>query len=228
MELTNSIAKAYGGVSVFGKVGERTCEGNDLYKEMKESGVISEQNIAKSKVNVVYGSEVSALLENAFCYGISTYSQYQNGLVTRKNYFYKRRGHNFDSSSYIPVDNLTYPASAMTFAHLDATTILPRGLATKDIYPVVDPLDSMSTMLQPLIIGKKHYETASIYGPGKYVGLLETIGGFQLILSEELDSLPEQAFYLVVKEIILPTNSSQTAVSPIATALDIGILRITP
>ncbi|KAJ0989610.1 hypothetical protein J5N97_007966 [Dioscorea zingiberensis] len=150
---------------------------------------------------------------------------------------------------YVPADDLTDPAPATTFAHLDATTVLSRGLAAKGIYPAVDPLDSTSTMLQPRIVGEEHYETAqkvkqtsqrykelqdiiAILGldelseedrltvararkierflsqpffvaevftgsPGKYVGLAETIRGFQLILSGELDSLPEQAFYLV-------------------------------
>ncbi|OMP12466.1 hypothetical protein COLO4_03164 [Corchorus olitorius] len=184
---------------------------------------------------------------------------------------------------YVPADDLTDPAPATTFAHLDATTVLSRGLAAKGIYPAVDPLDSTSTMLQPRIVGEQHYETAqsvkqtlqrykelqdiiAILGldelseedrltvararkierflsqpffvaevftgsPGKYVGLAETIRGFKLILSGELDGLPEQAFYLVeVKEIILSTNSGQIGVlpnhAPIATAVDIGILRI--
>ncbi|KAL3806696.1 hypothetical protein ACJIZ3_000542 [Penstemon smallii] len=149
---------------------------------------------------------------------------------------------------YVPADDLTDPAPATTFAHLDATTVLSRGLAAKGIYPAVDPLDSTSTMLQPRIVGEEHYETAqrvkqtlqrykelqdiiAILGldelseedrltvararkierflsqpffvaevftgsPGKYVGLAETIRGFRLILSGELDGLPEQAFYL--------------------------------
>uniref|UniRef100_A0A452YKN4 H(+)-transporting two-sector ATPase n=1 Tax=Aegilops tauschii subsp. strangulata TaxID=200361 RepID=A0A452YKN4_AEGTS len=150
---------------------------------------------------------------------------------------------------YVPANDLTDPAPGTTFAHLDATTILSRGLASKGIYPVVDPLGSTSTMLQPRIVGNEHYETAqrvketlqcykelqdiiAILGldelleedrltlararkierflsqpffvaevftgsPGKYVALAETIRGFQLILSRELDGLPEQAFYLV-------------------------------
>uniref|UniRef100_I1P5Y9 H(+)-transporting two-sector ATPase n=2 Tax=Oryza glaberrima TaxID=4538 RepID=I1P5Y9_ORYGL len=150
---------------------------------------------------------------------------------------------------YVPADDLTDPAPATTFAHLDATTVLSRGLASKGIYPAVDPLDSTSTMLQPRIVGNEHYETTqrvkqtlqhykelqdiiTILGldelseedrlivararkierflsqpffvvevftgsPGKYVGLAKTIRGFQLILSGELDGLPEQAFYLV-------------------------------
>ncbi|KAJ0015140.1 hypothetical protein Pint_20962 [Pistacia integerrima] len=162
---------------------------------------------------------------------------------------------------YVPADDLTDPAPATTFAHLDATTVLSRGLAAKGIYPAVDPLDSTSTMLQPRIVGHYSYPwvgriirrgslnrsksakierflsqpffVAEVFtgSPGKYVGLAETIRGFKLILSGELDGLPEQAFYLVeVKEIILSTNSGQIGVlpnhAPIATAVDIGILRI--
>jgi F-type H+-transporting ATPase subunit beta len=150
---------------------------------------------------------------------------------------------------YVPVDDLTDPAPATTFSHLDATTIPSRGLAAKGIYPTVDPLDSTSTMLQPWIVGEEHYKTAqrvkqtlqrykeiqdiiAILGldelseedhlivarerkiecflsqpfsvaevfigfPGKYVGLMETIRGFQMILSRELDGITEQCFYLV-------------------------------
>jgi F-type H+-transporting ATPase subunit beta len=150
---------------------------------------------------------------------------------------------------YVPADDLTDPAPAMTFAHLYATTVPSRGLATKGIYPAVDPLDSTSTMLQPWIVGEEHYKTAqgvkktlqrykelqdiiAIPGldelseedrlivarerkierflsqpffvaevftgfPGKYVGLMETIRGFQMILFGELDGITEQSFYLV-------------------------------
>jgi F-type H+-transporting ATPase subunit beta len=150
---------------------------------------------------------------------------------------------------YVPADDLTDPAPATTFAHLDATTVLSRNLAAKGIYPAVDPLDSTSTMLQPWILGNAHYDTAqgvkntlqrykelqdiiAILGldelseedrlvvararkverflsqpffvaevftgsPGKYVSLAESIQGFTMILSGELDDLPEQAFYLV-------------------------------
>ncbi|MFS7890484.1 putative H(+)-transporting two-sector ATPase [Helianthus anomalus] len=349
MELINNIAKAHGGVSVFGGVGERTREGNDLYMEMKESGVINEQNIAESKVALVYGqmneppgarmrvgltaltmaeyfrdvneqdvllfvdnifrfvqagSEVSALLGR-----MPSAVGYQPTLSTEMGSLQERITSTKEGSItsiqavYVPADDLTDPAPATTFAHLDATTVLSRGLAAKGIYPAVDPLDSTSTMLQPRIVGDEHYETAqqvkqtlqrykelqdiiAILGldelseedrltvararkierflsqpffvaevftgsPGKYVGLAETIRGFQLILSGELDGLPEQAFYLQfeemtlnlcvltpnrivwdseVKEIILSTNSGQIGVlpnhAPIATAVDIGILRI--
>ncbi|KAK8313710.1 hypothetical protein V6Z11_D01G128200 [Gossypium hirsutum] len=266
MELINNIAKAHGGVSVFGGVGERTREGNDLYMEMKESGVINEQNLAESKVALVYGqmneppeahvneqdvllfidnifrfvqagSEVSALLGR-----MPSAVGYQPTLSTEMGTLQERISSTKEGSItsiqavYVPADDLTDPAPATTFAHLDATTVLSRGLAAKCIYPAVDPLDSTSTMLQPRIVGEEHYETAqrvkqtlqrykelqdiiAILGksakierflsqpffvakvftgsPGKYVGLAETIRGFKLILSGELDGLPEQAFYLV-------------------------------
>jgi F-type H+-transporting ATPase subunit beta len=295
MELINNIAKAHGGVSVFGGVGERTREGNDLYMEMKESGVINESNISESKVALVYGqmneppgarmrvgltaltmaeyfrdinkqdvllfidnifrfvqagSEVSALLGR-----MPSAVGYQPTLATEMGGLQERITSTKDGSItsiqavYVPADDLTDPAPATTFAHLDATTVLSRNLASKGIYPAVDPLDSTSTMLQPWIVGDTHYQCAqnvkqtlqrykelqdiiAILGldelseedrlvvararkierylsqpffvaevftgsPGKYVSLSETIQGFSLILSGELDDLPEQAFYLV-------------------------------
>ncbi|PHT61616.1 ATP synthase subunit beta, chloroplastic [Capsicum annuum] len=294
MELINNIAKAHGGVSVFGGVGERTREGNDLYMEMKESGVINEENIAESKVALVYGQMneppgarmrvgLTALTMEEYFRDVNE----QDVLLFIDNIFrFVQAGSEVSALlGRMPsaVDDLTDPAPATTFAHLDATTVLSRGLAAKGIYPAVDPLDSTSTMLQPRIVGEEHYETAqrvkqtlqrykelqdiiAILGldelseedrllvararkiehflsqpffvaevftgsPGKYIGLAETIRGFQLILSRELDGLPEQAFYLVeVEEIVLSTNSGQIGIlpnhAPIATAVDIGILRI--
>ncbi|EPS73469.1 hypothetical protein M569_01250, partial [Genlisea aurea] len=295
MELINNIAKAHGGVSVFGGVGERTREGNDLYQEMKESGVINTSNLKESKVALVYGqmneppgarmrvgltaltmaeyfrdvnnqdvllfidnifrfvqagSEVSALLGR-----MPSAVGYQPTLATEMGGLQERITSTKDGSItsiqavYVPADDLTDPAPATTFAHLDATTVLSRGLAAKGIYPAVDPLDSTSTMLQPWIVGEEHYNVAqsvkktlqrykelqdiiAILGldelseedrlvvsrarkverflsqpffvaevftgsPGKYVKLSESIEGFKLILSGELDDLPEQAFYLV-------------------------------
>ncbi|KAF4360015.1 hypothetical protein F8388_004522, partial [Cannabis sativa] len=293
MELINNIVKAHGGVFVFGGVGERTHEGNDLYMEMKESGVINEENIAESKVALVYGpmneppgarSEVSALLGR-----MPSAVGYQPTLSTEMRSLQERITSTKKGSItsiqavYVPADDLSDPAPATTFAHLDETTVLSRELAAKGIYPAVDPLDPTSTMLQPRIVGEEHYETAqrvkqtlqhykelqdiiAILGLeelseedrltveraqkiecflsqpffvaevfigflGKYVGLAETIKGFKLILSGELDGLLEQAFYLVeVKEIILSTNSGQIGIlpnhAPIATTIDIGILRI--
>ena len=206
MELINNIAKAHGGVSVFGGVGERTREGNDLYEEMKESGVINSTNFAESKVALVYGqmneppgarmrvgltaltmaeyfrdvnkqdvllfidnifrftqagSEVSALLGR-----MPSAVGYQPTLATEMGALQERITSTTQGSItsiqavYVPADDLTDPAPATTFAHLDATTVLSRNLAAKGIYPAVDPLDSTSTMLQPNIVSEEHYETA--------------------------------------------------------------------
>ena len=208
MELINNIAKAHGGVSVFGGVGERTREGNDLYEEMKESGVINEKNFEESKVALVYGqmneppgarmrvgltaltmaeyfrdvnkqdvllfidnifrftqagSEVSALLGR-----MPSAVGYQPTLSTEMGALQERITSTTEGSItsiqavYVPADDLTDPAPATTFAHLDATTVLSRGLAAKGIYPAVDPLDSTSTMLQPGIVTEKHYEIAEL------------------------------------------------------------------
>ena len=206
MELINNIAKAHGGVSVFGGVGERTREGNDLYEEMKESGVINSTNFTESKVALVYGqmneppgarmrvgltaltmaeyfrdvnkqdvllfidnifrftqagSEVSALLGR-----MPSAVGYQPTLATEMGALQERITSTTQGSItsiqavYVPADDLTDPAPATTFAHLDATTVLSRNLAAKGIYPAVDPLDSTSTMLQINIVGQEHYGTA--------------------------------------------------------------------
>ena len=206
MELINNIAKAHGGVSVFGGVGERTREGNDLYEEMKESGVINEGNFAESKVALVYGqmneppgarmrvgltaltmaeyfrdvnkqdvllfidnifrftqagSEVSALLGR-----MPSAVGYQPTLATEMGALQERITSTTQGSItsiqavYVPADDLTDPAPATTFAHLDATTVLSRNLAAKGIYPAVDPLDSTSTMLQIEIVSEEHYQVA--------------------------------------------------------------------
>jgi len=208
MELINNIAKAHGGVSVFGGVGERTREGNDLYEEMKESGVINEKNFPESKVALVYGqmneppgarmrvgltaltmaeyfrdvnkqdvllfidnifrftqagSEVSALLGR-----MPSAVGYQPTLATEMGALQERITSTTQGSItsiqavYVPADDLTDPAPATTFAHLDATTVLSRNLAAKGIYPAVDPLDSTSTMLQPGIVTEEHYEIAEM------------------------------------------------------------------
>jgi F-type H+-transporting ATPase subunit beta len=206
MELINNIAKAHGGVSVFAGVGERTREGNDLYEEMKESGVISETNLKESKVALCYGqmneppgarmrvgltaltmaeyfrdvrgqdvllfidnifrfvqagSEVSALLGR-----MPSAVGYQPTLATEMGNLQERITSTITGSItsiqavYVPADDLTDPAPATTFSHLDATTVLSRGLASKGIYPAVDPLDSTSTMMQKTIIPAEHYDTA--------------------------------------------------------------------
>ena len=206
MELINNIAKGHGGLSVFGGVGERTREGNDLYEEMKESGVINEKNFTESKVALVYGqmneppgarmrvgltaltmaeyfrdvnkqdvllfidnifrftqagSEVSALLGR-----MPSAVGYQPTLATEMGALQERITSTTQGSItsiqavYVPADDLTDPAPATTFAHLDATTVLSRNLAAKGIYPAVDPLDSTSTMLQPNIVTAEHYAIA--------------------------------------------------------------------
>ncbi|HHP7246170.1 MAG TPA: F0F1 ATP synthase subunit beta [Elainellaceae cyanobacterium] len=205
-ELINNIAKEHGGVSVFGGVGERTREGNDLYNEFIDSGVINSENLSESKVALVYGqmneppgarmrvglsaltmaehfrdvnkqdvllfidnifrfvqagSEVSALLGR-----MPSAVGYQPTLGTDMGDLQERITSTTEGSItsiqavYVPADDLTDPAPATTFAHLDATTVLSRGLASKGIYPAVDPLDSTSTMLQPSIVGEEHYQTA--------------------------------------------------------------------
>ncbi|MEM6251797.1 MAG: F0F1 ATP synthase subunit beta [Cyanobacteria bacterium P01_D01_bin.156] len=293
-ELINNIALQHGGVSVFAGVGERTREGNDLYNEFIESGVINADDLGKSKVALVYGqmneppgarmrvalsaltmaeyfrdvnkqdvllfvdnifrfvqagSEVSALLGR-----MPSAVGYQPTLGTDMGDLQERITSTLEGSItsiqavYVPADDLTDPAPATTFAHLDATTVLSRALASKGIYPAVDPLNSTSTMLQPDVVGDEHYTTAravqsilqrykelqdiiAILGldelseddrlavararkiekflsqpffvaeiftglAGKYVTLEDTIKGFNMILSGELDEIPEQAFYL--------------------------------
>jgi F-type H+/Na+-transporting ATPase subunit beta len=187
MELINNIAKAHGGVSVFGGVGERTREGNDLYTEMKESGVIKEKNLKESKVALVYGQMneppgarmrvgLSALTMAEYFRDINKQDVllgrmpsavgYQPTLATEMGGLQERITSTTKGSItsiqavYVPADDLTDPAPATTFAHLDATTVLSRGLASKGIYPAVDPLDSTSTMLQPNIVTGAHYRTA--------------------------------------------------------------------
>jgi F-type H+/Na+-transporting ATPase subunit beta len=206
MELINNIAKAHGGVSVFAGVGERTREGNDLYHEMIESGVIDLEDSDKSKVALVYGqmneppgararvgltgltvaeyfrdqegqdvlffvdnifrftqagSEVSALLGR-----IPSAVGYQPTLGTDMGALQERITSTKKGSItsvqaiYVPADDLTDPAPATTFAHLDATTVLSRQIAELGIYPAVDPLDSTSRILDPAVVGAEHYEVA--------------------------------------------------------------------
>ena len=207
MELINNIAKAHGGVSVFGGVGERTREGNDLYHEMMESGVIKQHDSENSKAALVYGqmneppgararvalsaltmaeyfrdeegqdvlffldnifrftqagSEVSALLGR-----IPAAVGYQPTLATEMGAMQERITSTNKGSItsvqavYVPADDLTDPAPATTFAHLDATTVLSRQIAEQGIYPAVDPLDSTSRILDPRIIGEEHYNVAT-------------------------------------------------------------------
>ncbi len=294
MELINNIAKGHGGYSVFAGVGERTREGNDLYHEMIESGVIKLDN-DESKAALVYGqmneppgararvaltgltlaeyfrdeegqdvllfvdnifrftqagSEVSALLGR-----IPSAVGYQPTLSTDMGALQERITSTNKGSItsvqaiYVPADDLTDPAPATSFAHLDATTVLSRQIAELGIYPAVDPLDSTSRILDPRVIGDEHYSVArkvqetlqkykslqdiiAILGmdelseedrlvvdrarkiqrflsqpfhvaevftgtPGVFVGLADTIKGFDDLVNGKYDDVPESAFYMV-------------------------------
>lgn len=199
MELINNIAKEHGGISVFTGVGERTREGNDLYNEMKDSGVLSNTALVYGQMNeppgarmrvalsgltmaeyfrdkesqdvllfidnifrfTQAGSEVSALLGR-----IPSAVGYQPTLANEMGALQERITSTKSGSItsiqavYVPADDLTDPAPATTFAHLDATTVLSRNIASQGIYPAVDPLESTSRILSAEILGKEHYETA--------------------------------------------------------------------
>jgi len=207
MELINNIAKGHGGVSVFGGVGERTREGNDLYHEMIESGVIKPGSHEESKVALVYGQmneppgararvalsaltmaeyfrdeegqDVLFFLDNIFRFTqagaevsallgrIPSAVGYQPTLSTEMGQMQERITSTNKGSItsvqavYVPADDLTDPAPATTFSHLDATTVLSRQIAEMGIYPAVDPLDSTSRILDPRVIGDEHYEVAN-------------------------------------------------------------------
>ncbi len=198
-ELINNIATQHGGLSVFAGVGERTREGNDLYYEMMESGVINKTALCFGQMNeppgarmrialagltmaeyfrddegqdvllfidnifrfTQAGSEVSALLGR-----MPSAVGYQPTLATEMGALQERITSTSKGSItsvqavYVPADDLTDPAPATTFAHLDATTVLSRAITEKGIYPAVDPLDSTSRILDPKIVGQEHYETA--------------------------------------------------------------------
>ena len=198
-ELINNVAKQHGGISVFTGVGERTREGNDLYREMTESGVINKTAMVYGQMNeppgarmrvglsgltmaeyfrdvkhqdvllfidnifrfTQAGSEVSALLGR-----MPSAVGYQPTLATEMGALQERITSTKNGSItsvqavYVPADDLTDPAPATTFSHLDATTVLDRGIASLGIYPAVDPLDSTSRILAPEILGQEHYEVA--------------------------------------------------------------------
>jgi F-type H+-transporting ATPase subunit beta len=199
MELINNIAKQHGGLSVFTGVGERTREGNDLYSEMKESGVLANTALVYGQMNeppgarmrvglsgltmaeyfrdaegqdvllfidnifrfTQAGSEVSALLGR-----VPSAVGYQPTLATEMGTLQERITSTKKGSItsvqavYVPADDLTDPAPATTFAHLDATTVLSRSIASQGIYPAVDPLDSTSRILSPEVLGEEHYRIA--------------------------------------------------------------------
>ncbi len=294
MELINNIAKAHGGYSVFAGVGERSREGNDLYHEMSEAGVIDQKDLTKSKVALVYGqmneppgarmrvalsalamteyfrdeknqdvllfidnifrfsqagSEVSALLgRSPSAVGYQPTLGSEMGNLQERITSTKKGSITSFQAVYVPADDLTDPAPANTFAHLDSTIVLERSIAELGIYPAVDPLASTSKALAPDIVGEEHYFVAreiqrvlqrykdlqdiiAILGldelspedkqmvyrarkiqrflsqpfsvaevftgsPGKYVSVKETIRGFKMILSGELDQVPEGDFYM--------------------------------
>ncbi|KAJ4883183.1 ATP synthase subunit beta-3 [Raphanus sativus] len=174
MELINNVAKAHGGFSVFAGVGERTREGNDLYREMIESGVIKlgeKQSESKCQDVLLFidnifrftqaNSEVSALLgriPSAVGYQPTLASDL--GALQERITTTKKGSITSVQAIYVPADDLTDPAPATTFAHLDATTVLSRQISELGIYPAVDPLDSTSRMLSPHILGEEHYNTA--------------------------------------------------------------------
>ena len=199
MELINNIAKQHGGLSVFTGVGERTREGNDLYNEMKESGVLSKTALVYGQMNEppgarmrvalsgltmaeyfrdregqdvllfidnIYrftqaGSEVSALLGRMpSAVGYQPTLATEMGALQERITSTKKGSITSVQAVYVPADDLTDPAPATTFAHLDATTVLSRSISSLGIYPAVDPLDSTSRMLAPETVGEEHYRTA--------------------------------------------------------------------
>ena len=206
MELINNIAKAYGGYSVFCGVGERSREGNDLYHEMSEAGVIDQENIENSKVALCYGqmneppgarmrvglsglsmaeyfrdeknldvllfidnifrfsqagSEVSALLgRSPSAVGYQPTLSQEMGILQERITSTKNGSITSFQAVYVPADDLTDPAPANTFAHLDSTIVLERRIAELGIYPAVEPLDSVSTALDPAVVGEEHYSVA--------------------------------------------------------------------
>jgi F-type H+-transporting ATPase subunit beta len=206
MELINNIAKAHGGYSVFAGVGERSREGNDLYQEMSEAGVINQEDISKSKVALVYGqmneppgarmrvalsglsmaeyfrdemgqdvllfvdnifrfsqagSEVSALLgRSPSAVGYQPTLSEEMGILQERITSTKKGSITSFQAVYVPADDLTDPAPANTFAHLDSTIVLERSIAELGIYPAVDPLSSVSNALSPDIVGEEHFKVA--------------------------------------------------------------------
>ncbi|HKX33619.1 MAG TPA: F0F1 ATP synthase subunit beta [Blastocatellia bacterium] len=206
MELINNIARLHGGVSVFAGVGERTREGNDLYREMSEAGVIDQENLRASKIALVYGqmneppgarlrvalaglaiteyfrdeknqdvllfidnifrfsqagAEVSSLLgRTASAVGYQPTLAAEMGTLQERITSTRRGSITSFQAVYVPADDLTDPAPATTFAHLDATVVLARSIAELGIYPAVDPLASTSRALAPEIVGQEHYDVA--------------------------------------------------------------------
>ncbi len=234
MELINNIARGHGGYSVFAGVGERTREGNDLYHEMIDSGVINLDNFPESKVALVYGqmneppgararvgltgltvaeqfrdesgtdvlffidnifrftqagSEVSALLGRIpSAVGYQPTLATDMGVLQERITSTKRGAITSVQAIYVPADDLTDPAPATSFAHLDATTVLSRAISELGIYPAVDPLDSTSRILEAQILGQEHYDTAR-----KVQGILQRYKSLQDIIAIlGMDELSEE------------------------------------
>jgi len=199
MELIHNVATAHGGISVFTGVGERTREGNDLYGEMKESGVLDKTALVYGQMNeppgarmrvglsgltmaeyfrdernqdvllfidnifrfTQAGSEVSALLGRMpSAVGYQPTLATDMGALQERITSTKKGSITSVQAVYVPADDLTDPAPATTFTHLDATTVLSRDIASKGIYPAVDPLDSTSRILTPEVVGQEHYDIA--------------------------------------------------------------------
>lgn len=199
MELINNVAKEHGGISVFTGVGERTREGNDLYNEMSESGVLAKTALVYGQMNeppgarmrvglsgltmaeyfrdregqdvllfidnifrfTQAGSEVSALLGRMpSAVGYQPTLATEMGALQERITSTKRGSITSVQAVYVPADDLTDPAPSTTFAHLDATTVLSRGIASQGIYPAVDPLESTSRILTPEVVGEEHYKVA--------------------------------------------------------------------
>jgi F-type H+-transporting ATPase subunit beta len=264
MEMIHNIAMVHGGVSVFAGVGERTREGNDLYLEMKEGGVLEKTALIYGQMNEPPGArarvalsalttaeyfrdegqDVLIFLDNIFRYTLAgaelsallgrmpSAVGYQPTLGTDMGILQERitstnKGAITSMQAiYVPADDLTDPAVATAFTHLDGTVVLSRGISELGIYPAVDPLDSTSRILDPLVLGDEHYAVArdvqmvlqsqrflsqpfhvaeTFTGPpGKYVKLEDTIKGFKAVVEGKHDDLPEQAFYMVggIEEVI--------------------------
>jgi F-type H+-transporting ATPase subunit beta len=287
-EMINRVATQHGGVSTFAGVGERTREGNDLFIEMTESGVIEKTALVFGQMDEPPGvrlrvglsaltmaeyfrdemrQDVLLFIDNIFRFTqagseVSTLLGrmpsavgYQPTLADEMGFLQERitslKGRSITSlqAIYVPADDITDPAPHTTFAHLDATTVLSRGLVELGIYPAIDPLDSTSRILDPLYVGQEHYDVArtiqqilqrykdlqdiiAILGidelseedklivgrarriqkflsqpmfvaeqftgiPGVFVPLEESIRDFRMLIDGDLDSLPEQAFYMV-------------------------------
>ena len=168
MELINNIAKQHGGLSVFTGVGERTREGNDLYNEMTESGVIEKTTLVYGQMNEPPGARMRVALSGLTMAEYFRDKEGQDVLLFIDNIFRftqritstKKGSITSVQAVYVPADDLTDPAPATTFAHLDATTVLSRNISSMGIFPAVDPLDSTSRILTPEIVGEEHYEVA--------------------------------------------------------------------